>query len=165
MRIAALIVFATVALAGAKTASPQTASPQTANPVQLEATAAFEQAYAASFYTFDACGDGVAGQLYRKALIARFAQCPFTAASRDRFRQRTALQRRRSSTLIRQGIEQNGGLPPRLEGMSLTCHEQRTSAEYRSFRDRLERFAAGTAAAETVIPEPCGADTISPYSR
>ena len=160
MRIAALIVFAAVALAGA-----QTASSQGANPVQLEATAAFEQAYAASFYTFDACGDGVAGQLYRKALIARFAQCPFTAASRDRFRQRTALQRRKSSALIRQEIEQNGGLPPRLEGMSLTCHEQRTSADYGSFRDRLERFAAGTAAAEAVIPEPCGADTISPYSR
>ena len=160
MRIAALLVFATVSLAGA-----QTASSQGANPVPLEATAAFEQAYAASFYTFDACGDGVAGQLYRKALIARFAQCPFTAASRDRFRQRAALQRRKSSALIRQEIEQNGGLPPRLEGMSLTCHEQRTSADYRSFRDRLERFAAGTAVAETVIPEPCGADTISPYSR
>lgn len=161
MRIAALILLAAVALPGA----------QAAGADAPDGTGPFEQAYGASFYTFDACGDGVAGQLYRKAagqlyrkaLVARFAQCPFPAAARDRFRQRTALQRRKSSTLIRQQIEQYGGLLPRLEGMSMTCHEQQASADYRSFRDRLERFAAGSASPDTVIPEPCGAEAISPY--
>lgn len=156
MRIAALIVLAAVALPAASHGV------EAGQPAE---TAAFDQAYGASFYTFDACGDGVAGQLYRKALLARFAQCPFPPASRDRFRQRTTLQRRKSAALIRQTIEQHGGLPPRLEGMPMTCHEQQASADYRDFRDRLERFAAGAATPETVIPEPCGAETISPYSR
>lgn len=124
---------------------------------------AFEQAYAASFYTFDACGDGVAGRIYRSAVVARFAQCPFTDAARTRFRQRTALQRKRSSEQIGKTIAEHDGVPLRLEGMRMTCHEQRSSAEYRATRERLEQYEAGQAASDAVIPEPCGAATFSPY--
>lgn len=156
-RPAALIVLAAIVLASIQEPA------QAADPGQLDRIAPFEQAYAASFYTFDGCGDGVAGLIYRRALLARFAQCPFAAAARDRFRQHIALQRRKSGELIRQQIQDHGGVPLRLQGMPMTCREQQASATYRSFRDRLEHFAAGTATPESVIPEPCEAGAISPY--
>ncbi len=126
-------------------------------------TDAFEQAYAASFYTFDACGDGVAGRIYRNVLVARFAQCPFSEAARARFRSRTVLQRRRSSQMISRTIDEHDGVPVQLEGMRMTCREQRSSAEYRELRERLARFEAGAAGTESVIPEPCGAGSFTPY--
>jgi hypothetical protein len=137
-------------LAGAAAAAPP------------DRTDAFESAYATSFYAFDACGDGVAGRLYRQALAARLSQCPFTDAAKARFRERSTLQRRKSSGAINAMIEQNGGLPTRLEGMSQTCHEQHSSDAYRALRSRLDDYAAGKATAQSIVPESCEAETISP---
>jgi hypothetical protein len=54
-------------------------------------------------------------------------------------------------------VEANGGLPPRLEGMSTTCHAMQASDDYRRFRGRLEQYAQGEVPADAVIPAPCDA--------
>ncbi len=125
-------------------------------------TDAFERAYATSFYAFDACGDGVAGRIYRQALSARLGQCPFSDAAKARFRERATMQRRKASGAINAMIEENGGLPNRLDGMTQTCHEQRSSDTYRAVRSRLDDYAAGKAPVAAIVPEPCEAEIISP---
>ncbi len=148
-----------MALAAALTATSAAAQV----PPRSEGIDAFDQAYAASFYTFDACGDGVAGRLYRNALQARFAQCPFSDAARTRFRQRAVLQRRKSSAMMEKLIEDNDGVPFKLEGMSMTCREQRSTPVYTALRAQLEQYAAGAAPAQSVIPDSCTATAFTPY--
>ena len=128
----------------------------------LEQTDAFERAYAASYYRFDACGDELAGRTYRNALVEKLAQCPFSAAAKARFKMRSAAQRHKSREVIAKIIEDNGGLPVRLDGMTRTCREQMEDFEYRSVLDRLNTFSAGKLDAATVIPGPCDAVEITP---
>lgn len=135
---------------------------ETAGPAALERTDAFEKAYAASFYEFDACGDSLGGRIYRSALVEKLKLCPFTPEARKRFQARSALQRRKSSEIMAKLIEANGGLPVRLEGMTRTCREQRDSPEYRAVRSGLDDYAAGKAGADRVVGQPCDAAEISP---
>ena len=118
----------------------------------LERIGAFEQAYGASFFEFDACGDGLSGRLYRQALTDRLMHCPFTDAAKARFRTRAAMQRRKSGEIIRELIEQTGGMPVRLEGMTRTCREQMDSPEYQAVRARLDAYSAGAAGRDDVVP-------------
>ena len=111
----------------------------------LDRIDAFEQAYGASFFEFDACGDGLSGRIYRQALTDRLMHCPFTDAAKARFRTLAAMQRRKSGEIIRELIEQTGGMPVRLKGMTRTCREQMDSPEYRAVRSRLDVYSAGTA--------------------
>jgi hypothetical protein len=138
------------------------ASAARADEAAPASTAAFDKAYAASFYEFDACGDGIAGRIYRTAMTAKVKQCPFSDEAKKRFQLRSALQRRKSSQVMAKMIEDNGGLPVRLDGMTRSCHEQMESPEYRSVRSRLDAFAAGKAGADSVVPQPCDAAEISP---
>jgi len=125
-------------------------------------TRAFEAAYAASFYQFDACGDGLAGRAYRQALSRKVAQCPFPADVKQRFVQRAAAQRKKSGDMMAKLIEDTGGLPVRLDGMTRTCREQMESPEYQAIRARLDAFSAGKAGPDSVIPEACDAPEITP---
>jgi hypothetical protein len=125
-------------------------------------TSAFDRAYAASFYQFDACGDGIAGRIFRTALTAKLKQCPFSDDAKKRFQARSSAQRRKSSQAMAKLIEDNGGLPVRLEGMPRTCREQMDSPDYRAVRSRLDDFAAGKAGPDAVVPEPCDAAEITP---
>jgi hypothetical protein len=134
-------------------------SPTRAQPQE---TRAFETAYAASYYQFDACGDALAGREWRLALSQKVRQCPFSDAAKQRFVTRTAAQRRKSGEILAKQIEDKGGLPVQLDGMSRTCREQMDSEQYRAIRARLDDFVAGKAAADTVVPQPCDAAEISP---
>nr|WP_294517709.1 hypothetical protein [uncultured Rhodopila sp.] len=136
------------------------AADEPAKPV--DATRAFEAAYAASFYEFDACGDGLSGRNYRRALSEKVAQCPFPADVKQRFVQRAAAQRRKSATAMAKLIEDNGGLPVRLEGMARTCREQSETPEYQAIRARLDAFSAGKISVDGVVPAACDASEISP---
>lgn len=111
---------------------------------------------------FDACGDPLAGRMFRRALAERFAHCPFTQAARSRFQQRTRVQQAKSRQMLDQLVESHGGLPMQLEGMPMTCHEQQTTDDYRKFRERLERYAQGDVPAEAVVTAPCDAPDIKP---
>lgn len=122
----------------------------------------FERAFATSSYTYDACGDSLAGRTFRRVLVERFAHCPFTPAARSHFQQNTRGQSAKSRQMLENIVESNGGLPMRLDGMSLTCHEQQASDTYRQFRDRLEQYSQGSLTAEAVISAPCDAADIAP---
>jgi hypothetical protein len=128
----------------------------------LERTDAFEQAYAASFYEFDACGDGLGGRIYRTALSDRVRQCPFSDTAKKRFQMRAAAQRRKSSQMMAKLIEDHGGLPVRLDGMTRSCREQADSAEYRLVRSRLDDFSAGKLGSDGVVTQACDAPEITP---
>jgi hypothetical protein len=131
-------------------------------PPILERTDAFRQAYGASFYQFDACGDGIAGRTWRSALVEKLKQCPYSAEARKHFQAWSAAQRRKSSQVMAKLIEDNGGLPMRLQGMTRSCHEQMDSPEYRLVRGRLDDYASGKAGVDVVVPEPCDAAEITP---
>lgn len=154
--------FCLLILAGSATGLAVVKADEAPRPATLEHTDAFDKAYAASFYQFDACGDGVAGRIYRSALTEKLRQCPFSADARKRFQLRSAAQRRKSSQLMAKLIEDNGGLPVRLEGMTRTCREQIDSPEYRQVRSRLDDYVAGKAGPDAVIAEPCDAAEITP---
>ena len=59
-------------------------------------------------------------------------------------------------------IDDSGGLPMRLQGMTRSCHEQMDSPEYRAIRSRLDDFAAGKVGPDAVVPQPCDAPEITP---
>jgi hypothetical protein len=128
----------------------------------LENPAAFERGFAISLYQFDACGDALAGRMFRRALAERFAQCPFSTEARNHYQQRTRAEFQRVRERMQRLIEDNGGLPRELVGMGTTCHAQQTSEGYRSFRALLERYQAGGVGAEAVIPAGCDAADIMP---
>jgi len=153
-------LFSLVLLAGASLVPAR--ADDAAKPAVLESTAAFQKAYAASFYQFDACGDGVAGRVYRSALVARLKQCPFSAAAQQQFPAWAAAQRHKSGLAMDKLIEEHGGLPIRLQGMTQTCRQQLESSEYRAVRSRLDDFAAGKIRADAVVVQPCDASEIVP---
>ncbi|RAI61033.1 hypothetical protein [Roseicella frigidaeris] len=136
-----------------------------AGPAQdppLQDTEAFERGFAISLYQFDACGDPLAGRMFRRALAERFEHCPFSPEARSRYQGRTRAELARVRERMQRIVEENGGLPRELAGMSTTCHAQQASAPYRDFRARLERYAEGSLPAEAVIPAACDAADIMP---
>ncbi len=128
----------------------------------LTDTHAFEQADAASFFDFDACGDGLSGEAFRQALREKFARCPFDPAARTQLAQRLQMQQSKSKTMLAQLIDQHSGLPVQLDGMVRTCHAQRSSPEYERVQTALRQYGDGQASAESILPEACDAAVITP---
>ncbi|MBK1662349.1 hypothetical protein [Paracraurococcus ruber] len=128
----------------------------------LDDIAAFERGFAVSLWQFDACGDGLAGRIFRQALAERMAHCPFSAEARERYRTRTRAEFRKARERMTEMVEARGGLPDRLEGMGGTCRALQDSAPYREFRALLERYSEGGVPAEAVIPAACDAPDILP---
>lgn len=161
MRIVWICLLATILGLGSARADGGLGSAR-ADGTGTGSTGAFRQAYAASFYQFDACGDGLAGRIYRNALSARLRQCPLPAEAKTQFQAWAKAQTRKSSEAIRTLIDDNGGMPIRLQGMTRTCREQTDSPEYGAVRERLDAYAAGKSGPEAVVPQPCDADGIAP---
>lgn len=153
---AALAVVLVLALYGPAAAQSTPGGPALDHPEP------FERAFATSAYTYDACGDPLAGRMFRRVLLDRFTQCPFTSEARSRFQQNTRGQLAKSRQMVENMVESRGGLPMRLDGMSMTCHEQQASDAYRQFRDRLEQYSQGGLTAEAVLAAPCDAADIAP---
>lgn len=133
-----------------------------APPPALEDPGAFERGFAVSLYQFDACGDAVAGRAFRRALAERVSRCPFTAAARARYGERTRAQLLKARERMAALVEENGGMPRELPGMETTCRAQQASGAYRDLRALLERYTEGAAAAEAVIPAACDAADVLP---
>ncbi len=150
-----------VALAGLLAASLAGPARSEVGPV-LDRTDAFERGFAVSLYLFDACGDPLAGRMFRRALAERFAQCPFSPAARSRYQQRILVQQAKVRTALQSMIETRGGLPVQLDGMAMTCREQQASEDYKRVRVRLEQYAQQKLPAEAVIAAPCDASDITP---
>jgi hypothetical protein len=156
------VLFCLLMLAGPAPGLAGARADEAPKGASLERTDAFDKAYAASFYEFDACGDGIAGRIYRSALTAKLRACPFSAGAKQRFRTRSVAQQRKSRDVMAKLIEDNGGLPVRLEGMTRTCHEQFDSPEYRQVRGRLDDYAAGKVGPDAVVTAGCDAVEIRP---
>jgi hypothetical protein len=154
--------FCLLMLAGTVMGIPTAKADEAPRPAALERTDAFDTAYAASFHEFDACGDELSGRIYRSALVEKLRQCPFAADAKRRFQARSAAQRQKWSEAMAKLIEDNGGLPVRLEVMTRTCREQSDTAEYRQVRGQLDDYAAGRAGLDAVVAEPCDAAKITP---
>ena len=69
---------------------------------------------------------------------------------------------REAKQLLAKLIEDNGGLPVRLDGMTRSCREQRDSPEYREVRSRLDAYSAGKLGVDAVVAQPCDAAEIAP---
>ena len=140
--------------------------PVRAQPVSsqaaLENPGAFEHEFAVSLFEFDACGDPLAGRMFRRVLAERFARCSFSSEARASYQQRTRAQQSKIHDWIESLIETRGGLPIQLEGMSMTCHAQQASDSYREFRGRLEQYAQGNLPAQAIIGAPCDAPDLAP---
>jgi hypothetical protein len=125
-------------------------------------TRAFDRAFAASFYAFDACGDAKYGVIFRDALDARFAQCGFSDAARAAHRRRSFLQAKKSHELMSKMIEDTGGVPNRLPGMDETCRQRQAEPDYVAARAKLERYSEGGLKPEEVLPAACDAQVVAP---
>lgn len=146
-------------------AGPALAQSRPETPVEapvLDRPDAFERAFAVSSFSFDACGDPLAGRIFRRALVEKFAHCPFSPEARSRFQQRTRAQQAKTRQAMESMIESRGGLPMRLDGMSMTCHEQQASGDYQRFRSQLDQYAQGALPADAVIAAPCDAPDLAP---
>lgn len=148
-------VFALAVMGAAPIAGRAADAPQTD-------TSAFEYADALSFYGFDGCGDGLGGRLYRRALADKLAHCPFTPQARAHYAARAQAQQAKSGDVLRRMIEEHGGLPVKLDGMTRTCREQSDSPEYQRLRGLLDRYGRGEAPVEDVLPAPCDAASLAP---
>ncbi len=138
--------------------APAAAQTQTAVASEkLERIEGFQRSYAASFFIFDACADGLAGRMFRTALAERFAQCPFSDAARAHWRAWSTAQRRVSTDRIKTMVEDHGGLLVKVEGMTQTCHERNTSADYIAYRAKLQQAAQHILPPSDVVAEPCDA--------
>ncbi|MDO9711138.1 hypothetical protein [Paracraurococcus lichenis] len=128
----------------------------------LDNPAAFERGFAVSLWQFDACGDALAGRMFRQALAERFARCPFTETARRHYQQWTRAEMQLARQKMTARVEEHGGLPAQVEGMPGTCRAHQSSELYRSFRTLLERYSEGDAPAEAVLPAACDAADILP---
>ena len=128
----------------------------------LTNTAAFEEADAASFYNLDACGDSLDGRLYRRALMQKFLDCPFSDESRLRFARWSRAQQRHASAVMAKAVETVGGLPARLPGMAQTCHEHLSAPAVTQLRAALQRYDDGEITAAAVLPAACDASSLEP---
>jgi hypothetical protein len=122
----------------AMTSSNAQLPPSTA---RADSTDTFQVAFGMSYYGFDWCGDRPLGELYRRALLEKFAQCPFTDEAKRRFSSWTANISARDKEAEKKFIAEHGKLPDRLDGMKQTCQEHRQSADYLKVRERLDRYA------------------------
>ncbi len=123
---------------------------------------AFDRAFAASFYTFDACGDAKYGVIFRDALDARFAQCGFSDAAREAHRRRGILQGKKSHELMKKLMDDTGGVPMRLPGMDETCRQRQAEPDYVAARAKLERYSEGALKLEELLPAACNAQVVAP---
>ena len=136
------------------------ATPALAAPAK--STRAFEQAFATSLFVFDACGDEDHGVIFRKALAEKMAQCAISQTALQRFRQRTAVLLKNERDRINKIIAERGGMPDRIEGMTVTCHEHQSSPSYVRLRDTLNAYSEGLANFDAIIPDECDAAAFTP---
>ena len=100
--------------------------------------------------------------MFRRALAAKMAQCPIPEDALERYRRRAALLLKRERDRIKRIVEERGGLPDRIEGMSVTCREHQDSPAYVEMRDKLDAYVEGRMAPEAIIPGGCDAPAFTP---
>jgi len=113
-------------------------------------------------FVFDACGDQLSGEMFRRVLAAKMAQCPIPEDALKRYQQRTTVLLKMEKDRIKKIVEERGGLPDRIEGMTVTCHEHQTSPAYVGMLDKLNAYVEGRMAPDAIIPGGCDATAFTP---
>jgi hypothetical protein len=122
---------------------------------------AFEVAYGLSFMEFDECGDGEAGRLFRRAVVERFEQCPFTPEAKAKFQAfRLETLEHLASEYAQAWAQEMKPNPLRMgefnpDGTPASCEDHRRTPRYTERRDQLLRYARGEITAEQVTTDPC----------
>jgi hypothetical protein len=122
---------------------------------------AFEVAYSLSFMAYDECGDGEAGRLFRRAVVERFEQCPFTPEAKARFQVfRLETLEHLASEYAQAWAQEVKPDPLRMggfnsDGTPASCEDHRRTPRYTQRRDQLLRYDRGEITAEEVLTDPC----------
>ena len=100
--------------------------------------------------------------MFRKALAAKMALCPISEEAMTRYQQRTAFLLKKEQDRIKKIVEERGGLPDKIEGMTVTCHEQQSSPAYVQLHEKLDAFVEGKMEPNAIIPGDCDAGSFTP---
>jgi hypothetical protein len=141
-------IFVAALFCGGATAKPA------ATPM-LTDDAAFRAAFQASFRAFDGCGETVDGQLYRKALVEKVQNCPFTPDIKSAFRQWSDGAAAQGAADLRRYVAEHDKLPESLDRMKVQCRAEQKTPAYQKTVTALARYAKGAARFDEVTPEPC----------
>jgi hypothetical protein len=122
---------------------------------ELEDTGAFKVGYELYVGYLFVCGNDALAKLAAQAVMARVDACPFAARAKTDFHTwskgtMAKLRARRSRY-----IAENGRLPDRLDGMHMSCDEERHSREFLKRRDELIRYGKGRLGASEIVTGPC----------
>ncbi|MDC6700791.1 hypothetical protein, partial [Leclercia adecarboxylata] len=112
-------------------------------PVPLANTDGFELAYGVSL-VLDRCGQGRLANIYRRALLDKFDQCPFTPEAKTKF-----------YSWVKEAKE-HGKLSDTFGGGS--CKRLLETEESREVKTLLERYNRGEVKAGTIFGESCNSD-------
>jgi hypothetical protein len=100
--------------------------------------------------------------MFRKALAAKMALCPIPEEAMKRYQQRTAFLLKKEQDRIKKIVEERGGLPDKIEGMTVTCHEQQSSPAYVQLHEKLDAFVEGKTEPNAIIPGGCDSASFTP---
>ena len=155
------LLFLSLSAEGAEPATPSDRIPGFSEPTApFDRTPGFDFAYAISFWADD-CGEFLLGELWRHALVAKLASCPFTEAARQRFRELAATNEAKARAAIGRYWEEHKGPMEYVPDSNRSCADVGTKPEVAEMRRRLARFAAGEISVGEALPESC-ADGATP---
>lgn len=120
-----------------------------------EHTEAFQMAYGLMSLGLDGCGETNLAALFRRALEAKVAACPFSDRAKAEFTALTKQFLALEAAQFKSIIEKNGKLPGKLWGTNETCEHWRMSPKFAETRKKLEAYAQHKIGVDEVIPEPC----------
>jgi hypothetical protein len=126
----------------------------------FDRTPGFDVAYLLSF-RLDYCGHFLPGELYRYALTAKLASCPFTEAARRRFRETAAASEAQARATIGRYSAEHKAPMEYLPDTKQSCAEMLVKPGVTMPLRRLARFAAGEISVDEAWPESC-ADGATP---
>jgi hypothetical protein len=124
-------------------------------------TDAFEVAYGMSF-RLDACGDPIAGDLFRKAVAEKIDRCMLPMEAKRHFQERALALATKAKVSLDSYIAAHGKPPDRLDGMKESCADLLRTAEYGRLRGQLQKYAEGEISAESIITDPCDVSAGAP---
>jgi hypothetical protein len=102
----------------------------------------FEIAYGMSFFDFDACGDRVAGALFRQLIRDKVKSCPYSQAAKEKFAATVARDAEAFLSVLLTGI--SAGRPDQFKSTAaeqgISCKEYQQTPAYVERRKRLVRY-------------------------
>jgi len=145
----ARLMLALLAIAAGTPARAQSSAAPLTN------TEAFRAAFGLTFKGFDACGDTVNGERYRKAVTEKLDSCPFTPDAKAKFHAWAETTTQRFTAQLQRFIVENKKLLAR-------CEPQKRDPAYVILTDLLSRYSRGEVGIDAIISDPCDVRPAAP---